>query len=74
VVPPHLRDAHYAGAEGLGHGKGYRYAHDAPHAIAAQQYLPDELAGRRYYAPSDRGFEKQVTDRLDRIRQILDGA
>ncbi|SKC71427.1 replication-associated recombination protein A [Krasilnikoviella flava] len=74
VVPPHLRDAHYAGAEGLGHGKGYRYAHDAPHAIAAQQYLPDELAGRRYYAPSDRGFEKQVTDRLDRIRQILDDA
>ncbi|MEL7974919.1 replication-associated recombination protein A [Isoptericola sp. F-RaC21] len=74
VVPPHLRDAHYAGAEGLGHGKGYRYAHDAPHAIAAQQYLPDELAGRRYYDPSDRGFEHQVTDRLARIRQILDGA
>ncbi|MFE5337093.1 replication-associated recombination protein A [Isoptericola sp. NPDC056573] len=74
VVPPHLRDAHYAGAEGLGHGKGYRYAHDAPHAIAAQQYLPDELAGRRYYDPSDRGFEKQVTDRVARIRQILDDA
>lgn len=74
VVPPHLRDAHYAGAEGLGHGKGYRYAHDAPHAIAAQQYLPDELAGRRYYDPSDRGFEKQVTDRVARIRQIFDGA
>ncbi|MFE5291516.1 replication-associated recombination protein A [Isoptericola sp. NPDC056618] len=74
VVPPHLRDAHYAGAEGLGHGKGYRYAHDAPHAIAAQQYLPDELSGRRYYDPSDRGFEKQVTDRVARIRQILDDA
>jgi len=74
VVPAHLRDAHYAGAEKLGHGAGYRYAHDAPHAIAAQQYLPDELAGRRYYDPSDRGFEKQVTDRLERIRQILDGA
>ncbi|MFB7798808.1 replication-associated recombination protein A [Isoptericola sp. NPDC056134] len=74
VVPPHLRDAHYAGAEGLGHGKGYRYTHDAPHAIAAQQYLPDELAGRRYYDPSDRGFEKQVTDRVARIRQILDDA
>jgi len=74
VVPAHLRDAHYAGAEGMGHGKGYRYAHDAPHAIAAQQYLPDDLVGQRYYAPSDRGFEKQVTDRLERIRQILDGA
>ncbi|MFD6135949.1 replication-associated recombination protein A, partial [Isoptericola sp. NPDC060257] len=55
-------------------GKGYRYAHDAPHAIAAQQYLPDELSGRRYYDPSDRGFEKQVTDRVARIRQILDDA
>ncbi|MCA5894663.1 replication-associated recombination protein A [Isoptericola sp. NEAU-Y5] len=73
VVPPHLRDAHYAGAQGLGHGKGYRYAHDAPHAVAAQQYLPDELVGRRYYTPSDRGFERQVTDRLERIREILEG-
>ncbi|GAB2467263.1 replication-associated recombination protein A [Xylanimonas ulmi] len=71
VVPPHLRDAHYAGAEGLGHGKGYQYAHDAPHAIAPQQYLPDDLAGRRYYDPSDRGYERQIHDRLTRIREIL---
>ncbi|MDO8145051.1 replication-associated recombination protein A [Isoptericola sp. 178] len=73
VVPAHLRDAHYAGAEKLGHGKGYRYAHDEPHGVAAQRYLPDELAGRRYYEPTDRGFERQVGERLDRIRQILDG-
>ncbi|GAA1736591.1 replication-associated recombination protein A [Isoptericola hypogeus] len=73
VVPPHLRDAHYAGAQGLGHGKGYQYAHDAPHGVAAQQYLPDELAGARYYTPTDRGFERQVTERLDRIREILGG-
>ncbi|MGO1317726.1 MAG: replication-associated recombination protein A, partial [Cellulomonadaceae bacterium] len=62
-VPAHLRDAHYAGAKALGHGKGYQYAHDAPHAIAAQQYLPDELLGRRYYEPSDRGFERAVGER-----------
>jgi putative ATPase len=74
VVPAHLRDAHYAGAERLGHGKGYQYSHDAPHAIAAQQYLPDELVGRRYYTPSDRGYERQVAERLERVREILDRA
>jgi len=71
TVPAHLRDAHYAGAKELGHGKGYKYAHDAPHAVARQQYLPDVLQGTRYYTPSDRGFERSVTERLDRIRQIL---
>ncbi|RYV52858.1 replication-associated recombination protein A [Pengzhenrongella frigida] len=72
TVPPHLRDAHYAGAKGLGHGQSYRYAHDEPAAVAAQQYLPDELAGTRYYEPSDRGFERQVSERLEKIRAILD--
>jgi putative ATPase len=71
-VPTHLRDAHYAGAKQLGHGTTYLYAHDQPHAVAAQQYLPDELAGTRYYEPSDRGYERQVTERLERIRAILD--
>ena len=71
TVPAHLRDAHYAGAKELGHGKGYTYAHDAPHAVARQQYLPDVLQGTRYYTPTDRGFERSVTERLDRIRQIL---
>jgi putative ATPase len=73
TVPNHLRDAHYAGAKDLGHGKGYVYSHDEPQGVAAQQYLPDELVGRRYYEPTDRGFEKQITDRLERIRQILGG-
>ena len=73
-VPAHLRDTHYAGAERMGHGTGYRYAHDAPHAVAPQRYLPEELAGVRYYRPSDRGYEQQVTARLERIRQILDDA
>ncbi len=71
TVPPHLRDAHYAGARQLGHGAGYRYAHDEPHGVAAQQYLPDELVGTRYYEPTDRGYERAVGERLGRIRTIL---
>jgi putative ATPase len=74
VVPPHLRDSHYAGANTLGHGAGYQYAHDAPHAVAPQRYLPDELDGQRYYTPSDRGFERQVGERLERIQEILRAA
>ena len=71
TVPLHLRDAHYAGAKGLGHGQGYVYPHDVEHAVAPQQYLPDELVGRRYYEPTDRGYERQVTERLQRVREIL---
>ncbi|TNU75871.1 replication-associated recombination protein A [Miniimonas arenae] len=71
-VPSHLRDAHYAGAERLGYGQGYAYAHDAPHAVAAQRYLPEGLEGARYYAPTGRGNEAQVAKRLERIREILD--
>lgn len=70
-VPAHLRDAHYAGAKGLGHGKGYQYSHDAPHAVAAQQYLPDDLADARYYTPSDRGYERSLGERLAKVRQML---
>ena len=73
AVPAHLRDTHYSGAERLGHGQGYRYAHDEPHAVASQQYAPDELVDARYYDPSDRGNEREVAARLDRIRQILHG-
>jgi putative ATPase len=72
-VPTHLRDAHYPGAKRLGHGKGYRYAHDAEHGIAAQQYLPDELAGTEYYTPTGRGYERDLATRLERIRAILRG-
>ncbi|NCT90881.1 replication-associated recombination protein A [Cellulomonas sp. APG4] len=72
-VPAHLRDAHYAGAEALGHGAGYRYAHDEAHAVARQQYAPDELVGARYYEPSDRGQEREIAARLTRIREILGG-
>ncbi|WP_084155245.1 replication-associated recombination protein A [Agrococcus lahaulensis] len=72
-VPTHLRDAHYPGAKRLGHGKGYRYAHDAPHGVATQQHLPDPLVGRRYYEPGAHGFERDVAARLERIRRILAG-
>ncbi|OMH24393.1 AAA family ATPase [Tersicoccus phoenicis] len=72
-VPPHLRDAHYPGAKQHGHGKGYVYSHDAPHGVAAQQYAPDDLVGREYYRPTDRGVERDITARVDRLRQILRG-
>lgn len=71
TVPPHLRDSHYAGAKALG-VKGYAYPHDDPRGVLEQQYAPDVVHGRRYYRPSGHGFEKSVTDRLDRIRSILD--
>ena len=71
LVPPHLRDAHYAGAKTYGHGKGYQYAHDQPHGIAAQTYLPDELVDARYYEPTDHGAEAALAARLARIEQLL---
>ncbi|BDZ60945.1 putative AAA domain-containing protein Rv2559c [Demequina sediminis] len=71
VVPDHLRDAHYAGAERIGHGQGYRYAHDAPHGVAAQEYLPEALEGARYYEPTEHGFERTLSERLTTIRRML---
>ena len=70
-VPLHLRDAHYPGAKRLGHGKGYVYPHDSDVGVAAQQYLPDELTGKRYYEPTTHGQERDVQARLDKIRRIL---
>ena len=72
-VPTHLRDGHYPGAKRLGHGKGYVYAHDQPHSIASQQYLPDALVGVEYYRPGVNGFERDLAARLERIRAILRG-
>ncbi len=65
-VPAHLRDAHYRGAEALGHGEGYRYPHDDPRGWVPQQYRPPELEGHRYYDPTGRGDEREVADRLRR--------
>jgi putative ATPase len=72
-VPVHLRDAHYPGAKRLGHGKGYVYPHDLEVGVATQQYLPDELRGRRYYEPTNRGIERDIAARVEKIRRILDG-
>ena len=62
-VPPHLRDAHYRGAASLGHGEGYRYAHDGAQGWVAQQYLPDPLVGRTYYRPGSNGAEARLVAR-----------
>jgi putative ATPase len=70
-VPRHLRDAHYAGARTLGHGSGYRYAHDDPRGVVEQQYAPEGVDGRDYYAPTDRGFERDLGPRLARLRALL---
>jgi putative ATPase len=71
-VPPHLRGSGYAGAARLGHGDGYAYAHDAPDGVAAQQYLPDDLAGTTdYYRPTDRGFEERLAARLAWLKERL---
>ena len=70
-VPAHLRDAHYAGAQKLGHGTDYKYAHDYPHSVAAQEYLPEELRGKRYYQPTRNGFEDLLTTRLEKVRDLL---
>lgn len=65
-VPAHLRDAHYSGAEKLGHGAGYDYPHDHPEGWVPQQHLPDEVRDRRYYDPSDHGFEQEIRTRMQR--------
>jgi putative ATPase len=71
AVPAHLRDAHYAGAKRLGHGKGYVYPHDVPEGIVTQQYAPDVVADREYYEPSSHGMESRFAERTRLIRQIL---
>ncbi|NUS10221.1 MAG: replication-associated recombination protein A, partial [Streptomyces sp.] len=72
-VPAHLRDGHYKGAAKLGHAQGYVYPHDVPGAVAAQQYLPDALAGRRYYEPTRYGGEARYADVLEWVRGRLAG-
>jgi putative ATPase len=71
LVPPHLRDGHYAGAAGLGNAVGYSYPHDDPDGIVAQQYSPDELADTDYYQPTTHGAEREIAGRLERLRAIL---
>ncbi|MTE18193.1 AAA family ATPase [Streptomyces sp. TRM43335] len=72
-VPPHLRDTHYQGARKVGHGEGYRYPHDLPGGIAAQQYAPDGVHGRRYYEPTRYGAEARYAEVAERVRARLRG-
>ncbi len=69
TVPGHLRDAHYGGSARLGHGIGYKYAHDWPNHYVRQQYLPDAFVGESFYELSDQGYEKQMKDWMERIRR-----
>jgi putative ATPase len=67
-VPAHLRDASYRGARSLGHGAGYEYPHDDPRGWLPQQYRPNDVAERRYYEPSEHGFEQEVGKRMEEHR------
>ncbi len=69
TVPPHLQDAHYKGAGKLGHGIGYKYAHDYPDHYVQQQYLPVEIEGARFYRPGQNGYEKKIGEWLDYLRR-----
>ena len=69
--PDYLRDAHYPGAEKLGRGEGYRYAHDEAGAVSDQPLLPEALQDARFYAPTDRGFEAELGRRLELLRKKL---
>ena len=69
TVPSHLQDAHYKGSKNLGHGIGYKYAHDYPNHYVEQQYLPDEIKNARFYEPGDLGYEKQIKEHLQKLRK-----
>ncbi len=71
LVPAHLRDGHYSGAAKLGNAQGYRYPHDDPDGVVAQQYPPDDLVGVDYYRPTSHGAEREITGRLDKLRAII---
>ena len=68
TVPVHLQDAHYKGSANLGHGIGYKYAHDYPNHYVEQQYLPDEIKDERFYILSDNGYEKIIKEHFKKIK------
>ncbi len=73
TVPAHLRDGHYRGAEKLGNARGYRYPHSVTEGVLAQQYPPDELVGKQYYEPTQRGTERALAERLPKLRKVIRG-
>lgn len=70
VIPPYLQDAHYKGAAKLGHGMGYRYAHDYPYHYVKQQYLPFGMEDAEFYRPTENGYEKKISEYLDFIKTL----
>ena len=71
LVPAHLRDGHYSGAAQLGNAQGYRYPHDDPDGVVAQQYPPDEISDVDYYRPTTHGAEREIASRLEKLRAII---
>ena len=69
AIPVHLQDAHYKSAGKLGHGKGYKYAHDYKNHYVKQQYLPDGLTGEVFYEPSENGYEQQIRAYYKKIKE-----
>lgn len=70
-VPAHLMDSHYKGSAKLGHGLGYKYAHDYPNHYVEQQYLPDGLEDETFYEPGNLGYEIEVKKHLNKLRGIF---
>lgn len=70
-VPVHLQDAHYKGSEKLGHGIGYKYAHNYPNHYVQQQYLPDGMEGQTFYHPSENGYEKKICEHMKFLKDSL---
>ncbi len=68
-VPAHLQDAHYKGSKNLGHGIGYKYAHDYPRHYVKQQYLPEEIKDARFYEPGDMGQEKEIKRWMEYLKK-----
>ena len=66
-IPPYLKDGHYSGAKNLGRAVGYKYPHDYPNSYVKQQYLPDNLVGRKYYEPGENKFENGIKSHLDNL-------
>jgi putative ATPase len=70
-VPRHLRDSHYPGSRGLGHGLGYLYPHDDPRGVVTQQYAPDDVVGCEYYRPTGHGAERALVERVAKLRSVI---
>ena len=70
-VPAHLQDSHYGGSAKLGHGIGYKYAHNYPNHYVKQQYLPDGMEGQVFYHPSENGYESKIGEHMRFLRESV---